>query len=158
MSGDLLGSVVNHAFNCNEKIVSHILSVLFVFLFVLVLHLKKSRCAVHFFIWFVRQARRQGLVIFFCANFACAAQGRVCKTLFCPGFTPCVPLVIVRFILSFHPGSSFGSCFDLLFTRQIKSVLSSLLISPGAVLCSSHGFSITASHESMQLIFILLFH
>jgi hypothetical protein len=84
-----------------------------------------------------------------------AACARCCSGLV---FAPYVLLIIVRFILSFHSGSSVGSCFDLLFTRQIQSILSSLLISPGAVLCSSHGFSITARREPMQLIFFLFFH
>jgi hypothetical protein len=103
VGGDLLKSVVNHAFNCNEKIVSGILSVLFVSLFVPVLDLRKSRCTIYFFIWSIRQAH-QGLVIFFCANFACATQGRACKKLFQPGFHSLCPArnCQIRFIISFR--------------------------------------------------------
>jgi hypothetical protein len=95
--------IVNRALNCNGKIVSHILSVLFVFLFVPVLDLRKSRCVVHFFVWSVRQARHQGLVIFFCADFACGAQGRACKMLFRPGFRSLCPArnCQIRFIILF---------------------------------------------------------
>jgi hypothetical protein len=103
VGGDLLRSVVNRAFNCNEKNVSRILYIVCFPLHASVRSEKVTlRCS--FFIWSVRQARRQGLVIFFCTDFACAAQGRACKTLFWPGFHSLCPArnCQIRFIISFR--------------------------------------------------------